>query len=290
MGVLGVGLAVLVSACAPGAPDAAAVAAGQARAAKVLDNWAASVQRAGGATNVAVVGNLTGQVGDWEMPFGDNGKRALMAGMVVSEGTLGGNAPASGTVTWQDGSTATVPILGVQDSLAAIARAGMASPCGDCQPLIAERASLVQAAINTTRGPATGPVWEFTIRGTAVKITHVAIANAIVPAALEDSPGGVMSIDSANGSATSSSVTVSFVGAPGPASEPCGEDYTADAVESDLAVTVLVWRHPHVTVLPEGCALVGARRTATATLAKPLGDRPVLDPATGLAVPLTLRP
>ncbi len=60
-------------------------------------------------------------------------------------------------------------------------------------------------------------------------------------------------------------------------SRRCGEDYTAEAVESDLAVVVIVTRHPHFAPLGEACTAIGARRTATATLATPLSSRAVLD-------------
>ena len=83
-------------------------------------------------------------------------------------------------------------------------------------------------------------------------------------------------------------LTVAFVGAPDPGDKPCGEDYTAEAVESDLAVVVIVTRHPHVTV--GACTAVGARRTATATLAAPLGDRVVLDLQQGTPVPVVVDP
>ena len=70
--------------------------------------------------------------------------------------------------------------------------------------------------------------------------------------------------------------------------KPCGDDYTAEAVESDLAVVVIVTRHPHATI--GACSAVGARRTATATLAAPLGDRVVLDLQTGAPVQVVLAP
>ena len=37
---------------------------------------------------------------------------------------------------------------------------------------------------------------------------------------------------------------MSFTGAVGPASRPCGADYTAQAVESARAVVVIVYEHP----------------------------------------------
>ena len=39
-----------------------------------------------------------------------------------------------------------------------------------------------------------------------------------------------------------------------------------------------------------GCTAAGARRTATATLLKPLGDRAVLNVANGQPVPMTVLP
>ena len=71
---------------------------------------------------------------------------------------------------------------------------------------------------------------------------------------------------------------------------PCGEDYTAEAVESELAVVVIVTRHPHTPPFGEACSAVGARRTATATLAAPLHDRVVLDLQQGTPVPVVQVP
>jgi hypothetical protein len=77
---------------------------------------------------------------------------------------------------------------------------------------------------------------------------------------------------------------VSFVGSPGPASQPCGADYTAEAVESDLAVVVIVTEHRNPGLAT--CTAVGARRTAAVELASPLGDRAVLEVREGLPVPV----
>ena len=149
-------------------------------------------------------------------------------------------------------------------------------------------ARLTSGPIQTTRGPATAPIWEFTVQGTAVKLTRVAIANPVVVAPDEVGSGLGLSIDSASGSVSGTELTVAFVGAPDPGDKPCGEDYTAEAVESDLAVVVIVTRHPHVTI--GACSAVGARRTATATLAAPLGSRAVLDLQRGTPVPIVLAP
>ncbi len=274
----------LVPGVVPAATDPVAA---HERAQAVLSAWADAVARAGGHAAVTPVGELTGQIGDWEEAFGDNNKRALMAGMVSSASPLSDVAPPGGEVIWQDGTTTTVPLLSAQDAVNAIQDTA-AAPCSDCTMLLATAAELASGPIQTSRGPATAPIWVFTLEGTAVKVTRVAIANPVVVTPDDGGWGLGLAIDSASGSATGTELTVAFVGAPDPGDKPCGEDYTAEAIESDLAVVVIVTRHPHATL--GACSAVGARRTATATLAAPLGDRVVLDLQQGTPVPLVLVP
>ena len=106
---------------------------------------------------------------------------------------------------------------------------------------------------------------------------------------MPNDPAVGLAIDSATGTVGGSELTVDFVGAPEPGDKPCGEDYTTEAVESDLAVVVIVIRHPNMPLFG-GCTAVGARRTATVELAAPLGDRAVLDVQQGLPVPVVLTP
>ncbi len=274
-------------ALAPGATDPAAA---HQRAQTVLSAWAEALAAAGEHAAVTPVGELTGQIGDWEEAVGDNNKRALMAGMVASDRPVSEEAPADGQVTWQDGTTTRVPLLSAQDAIVAIENT-TAAPCPDCAMLLVTAAELTSGPIQTTRGPATAPIWEFAVQGTAVKVTRVAIANPVIVASPgEGDPQLGLAIDSATGSVGGTELTVAFVGAPDPGNMPCGEDYTAEAVETDLAVVVIVTRHPHVAPFGEACSAVGARRTATATLAAPLGDRVVLDLQQGTPVPVVLAP
>ena len=156
--------------------------------------------------------------------------------------------------------------------------------------LLITGATLVTGPIETTRGPATAPIWEFTLQGTAVRLTRVAIANAVAVAPTSADLALGLAVDSATGTVGGHELTVSFIGVPEPGDRACGEDYTAEAVESDLAVVVIVTRHPHVAPLGAACSAVGARRTATANLAAPLGDRAVLDLQQGTPVPLVVLP
>ena len=269
---------------APGATDPAAA---HQRAQEVLSAWAAAVAAAGEHAAVTPVGELTGQVGDWEEAVGDNNKRALMAGLVAANGPLSEEPPPDGEVTWQDGTTTKVPLLSAQDAIVAI-EATTDAPCSDCTMQLVTAAELTSGPIQTSRGPAMAPRWEFSVEGTAVKVTRVAIANPVVVSPDEVGSQLGLAIDSASGSVGGTELIVAFVGAPDPADKPCGEDYTAEAVESDLAVVVIVTRHPQATI--GACSAVGARRTATATLAAPLGDRAVLDLQQGTPVPVVLTP
>jgi len=288
IGILALLIASLLGACtfAPAATDPAAA---HQRAQTVLSAWAEAVAAAGGRASVTPVGELTGQTGDWEEAVGDNNKRALMAGMVAADSPLSEEAPPDGQVAWQDGTTTKVPLLSALKAIVAI-ESTTSAPCSDCAMLLVTEARLTSGPIQTTRGPATAPVWEFTVRGTAVKLTRVAIANPVVVAPGQADSQLGLAIDSASGSVSGNELTVAFVGAPDPGNMPCGEDYTAEAVESDLAVVVIVTRHPHVALFGQGCSAVGARRTATATMAAPLGDRAVLDLQQGTPVPVVLAP
>jgi hypothetical protein len=152
-------------------------------------------------------------------------------------------------------------------------------------------ARLSTVKLQTTRGPATVPAWEYTLRGTAVRVTRVAVAGSATvtvspPPWDPNNPPAGLQIESATTSTGSRQLTVTFTGAPGPASSPCGIDYTGEAVESPRAVVVIIIEHPHAP--DESCNAVGARRTAVVDLAAPLGERAVLEVREGLPVPVTI--
>jgi hypothetical protein len=257
-----------------------------------LDRWAAAVAAAGGQQGFSVSGSRTGQIGDWELAVGSNNKAALYAGLVEAAVALPTEIPPPGEVRWDDGSTLRVPLVSAAQALQEIqADKADCGGCTDLTPLKVTAARLATGQVSTSRGPATVPTWEFSVEGTAVKITRVAVAPATTvtvspPPWDSTNPPIGLSIDSATGSATSRELTVTFTGAPKPASELCGADYTTEAVESSLAVVVIVIVHPNPAHV--ACTLVGAIRAATVQLAAPLGDRAVLEGKEGLPVPVTL--
>jgi hypothetical protein len=272
-----------------GAPGATDPAAAHQRAQTVLSAWAEAVAAAGPRASVTPVGELTGQIGDWELAVGDNNKRALMAGMVASVNPLSEQAPPDGEVAWQDGTMTKVALISAQEAIVAI-ESTTSAPCSDCAMLLVTEARLTSAPIQTTRGAATAPVWVFTLQGTAVNVTHIAIANPVVVAPDEVGSQLGLAIDSASATVGGHELTVAFVGSPNPGNMSCGEDYTAEAVESDLAVVVIVTRQPHAALFGEACSAVGARRTASATMAAPLGNRVVLDLQQGTPIPVVVAP
>jgi hypothetical protein len=271
-------------------PSATDPAAARQRAQAVLAAWAEAVAAAGHPSAVTPVGELTGQIGDWEATVGDNNKRSLVAGNVLTIKELSGEAPPDGTVTWPDGTSTKVSLMSAQQAVVAIGST-TAEACSDCEQILLTDAQLRTGPIQTTRGPATAPIWAFSVQGSEVRVTRVAIARVpVVPNLGEGDPELSPPMDSASGTVRGNELTVAFTGAPDPGDQPCGEDYTAEAVESDLAVVVIVTRHPHAAPLGEACRAVGARRTATATLAASIGDRVVLGLREGTPLPLVLAP
>jgi hypothetical protein len=255
-----------------------------------LTRWADAVAAAGGQSAFVPVGELTGQVGDWEEAVGNNNKPAVMAGLVEAAVSLSAEIPPDGELRWQGGSTATVRLISAQQALSELKADAAGSSCPECVPLQITGARLTTGPIDTSRGPAVAPVWEFTLKGTAVRVTRVAIADrvSVVPPPWDssDPPVGI-SIESATRTVAGRPLTVSFTGAPDPGSQPCGADYTAEAVESPTAVVVIVTEHPH-SAFGEACTDVGALRTAEVALSAPLGERAVLEVKEGRPVVVTL--
>lgn len=249
-----------------------------------LGRWADAVRKSGGAS-IAFVGDLTGQIGTWEEAVGDN-KASLAAGLVEAGSALSDSAPPRDKVRWLDNSEIEVNVLSAAAALdALVAAVAGSAACPDCEPLVVGEAQLATGLVDTSRGPANAPAWVFSIEGTAVKVTRIAVDQSVTvdppPWNANDPPAGI-SIESATGKPDSRKLTVLFTGAVKAADQPCGVDYSAEAVESDLAVVVIV--HEHQNSAPGACDLVGRTRTAIATLDTALGTRAVLEVRQGLPV------
>ena len=275
-------LTVGVCACTTG-PSSAQVADLHRQAQEALARWDVAASAAAGGSGFVLVGESTLMVGgDWGPNLdGGNAKLAWGAGLFVVATPLPSDAPPGGTVQWQDGTTHAVPVISAQQALSDI-RAAAQSPCPECIPLQITAARLTTATFQTSRGPAQAPAWEFSLKDTDVKLDQVAVGDQFrVPpmAAPNDQSAGQpwvgSPVQSASVDASGMTITVTVEGAPDPGDKPCGADYTAEAVESDTAVVVIVYEHRNT--LPAACSAVGAFRTAQVTLAKPLGNRTLID-------------
>ena len=270
----------------PGASDAPRPADPlHAQAQDALNRWADAAAKSGGST-ISFIGEQTSQLGDWEGSVGDNNKRALIAGLVTAPTPLSDTKPDRSKVRWLDGKTLDVDVLPAADALEDLVAAGEVD-CSDCRPLRVTEANLATGLVETLQGPAEAPLWVFTIEGTDVRVTRIAVDPSITvvpPPYNADHPPDGLSIELAVGTPGSSKLTVSFTGAVKGGDQPCGADYTAEAVESDLAVVVIVIVHDNPT--PAACTAVGKTRTASVTLDAPLGSRAVLEVRQGLPVPV----
>jgi hypothetical protein len=160
--------------------------------------------------------------------------------------------------------------------------------CSGCKPLLVTGGTLTTMAIQTTHGQATVPAWRLQLRGTKVTLLRPAVEPQPVIALTPfvDDTRQPPYVESGRLSRDGSTLTVTFAGARGPKTEPCGADYTGHAVESDHAVVVVVTEHPHEPDGTQACATVGARRTVDVTLSRALGDRVLLGTPYGEPAPL----
>jgi hypothetical protein len=283
-----VGFVVGASGCTSAAPASSARAAELHRQAQeALARWDAAVAASAGGSGFILVGEATLFVGqDWGPNIdGGNAKMAWYAGLFLAADPLPSEAPPDGTIQWQDGTTHSVPVISAQQALTDLKAAGV-SPCPDCTPLQITGATLTTATFQSSRGPVQAPAWEFSLKDTDVKLDQVAVGGKFtappVPTPNDQANGQQAAqpwvgppVGSATVDASGTTLTVAFTGAPDTGDKRCGADYTAEAIESDTGVVVIVYEHPNTT--PAACSLVGAFRTAQVTLAKPLGNRTLID-------------
>lgn len=250
-----------------------------------LERWATAVRENGGAA-IAFTGELTSQLGEWEPEVAGDYKLALLGGAVVAADPLPTDRPGRREVKWVDGTKIDTDVLSAAAALEALVESAEGD-CAGCEPLVVTAANLATGLVETATGPAEVPVWVFSVEGSAVRITRVAVDKGVTvdppPWNAADPPVGI-SIELAIGSPESRTIEVQFSGAVEDGDKPCGADYVAETVESELAIVVIVEPRPN----PDsgGCRLVGRTRTLEVRLDGPLGERAVLEVRQGLPVPV----
>jgi hypothetical protein len=247
-----------------------------------LERWAQAVRDNGGAS-ITFVADRTSQIGSWEAAVGSNNKAALTAGAVESVANLSEDRPGRREVKWVDGTKLSVEVLSARQAFDELVESA-AGECADCAPLRVTEANLATGLVETSTGPAEVPMWVYSVRGSAVRITRVAVDGSVTvdppPWDADDPPVG-LSIDLALGEPGSKTLDVQFVGA----DDSCALEYSAEAVESELAVVVIIEARPGPDGT-QGCRSVGRLRTAKVTLEAKLGERVVLEVRQGLPVPV----
>ena len=273
------------------------------RAKDALDRWEKAIgdsgyvpirpQSGGGSGNPAVwqfeeVGHWPGMTG---RPTPDSAAMALRR--IAVQTPLPTTRPGAGRVVWAGGESSSIQLLSQAETLQQL-RSG-ADVCVGCEPgeidgvkastLVISKVTLTTMQVQTTRGPATVPAYRFSFAGKSVQALQAAVAPPKLGPMPENDQVNLLPVDSATFSPGLQILTVHFTGAELPASEPCGEDYSAVAIESEHAVAVIVTSKPHGK--NEICNGSARPRDALVQLKAPLGGRAVLETAHGTAIPTT---
>lgn len=239
----------------------------------VLERWHTSVVAAGGLTEEP----------SWAPR--PNLKAAFLGGWVRTATALP-TTPGSGTVTWSDGRTVTVRTLDAQSAYDAMVpdRSG---PCptaegrsAGCDGVTVTRARAVTTTLATVQGAAKVPGWAFTVEGLHQPLVRVAVAateaSDLVPADLPATPRDGRRVllgvqDVLSHTATSLTVEVG--------SGACDTELLRHVLETDAVVVV-----GGTALAPQGgrpCNAMLRLEPVTVPLRQALGDRPVVDAASG---------
>ena len=256
-------------------------AAFRARAQAVATIWHAKGFAKAWTSAFVPLGDLT-VISDQGFSPNENLKASFGNGYVRADVPLP-NKAGSGTVSYADGTTASVPTVSALDAYAAM----VPPQFGDCPPRegssdTCDWATVTAAtpgttSIQTTRGPATVPAWLFTVEGLADPIARVAVA----PSAMAELPDQIVDeappagLRSAQGLLGTDGSTIRFqlgLGA-------CDRDARA-----------LVWENSDIVVVggtasdPDpgtACVAMLELRPVTVTTTAPIAARPIVDAATG---------
>jgi hypothetical protein len=194
---------------------------------------------------------------------------------------LPADSPVRAGVRWPDGSVSQVPLITAASAYAEFGKPAdlieEECPAKGCRPLRVTGAELGEVSLKTSRGTIRVPAWLFTVEGVEQKKVHVAVDPSAVttrPKRVRGDIEEVMAFDLVAGKPDELLLKYGY-GA-------CDSVHGARAYESDQLVVVDV--DEEGAGLGEVCPDILKTATITVTLARPLGDRLVLDSGTGLPV------
>ena len=267
---------VLLSACGQSNSPRADASDFKKRAKSVAAAWRSSGAITAWRTGLVPLGELTQVSG-----FDDSDlKDAFAQGRIGLQGTLE-DTKASGVVTFPDGTTMPVALVGAHTAYTGLAMP-QGRPCASnerCAGLVVTGATLGTTTLLTNRGQATVPAWRFSVAG----LTQPLVRVAIDPASMTTPPAPSFDSRPANlGVEVAQLIGVSgneiryqlWIGA-------CNtEPRTLLHEEADIIVLGGVVTPPPPNY---SCTSNLVSVNVSATTATPVGDRPLVD-ATGQAV------
>ncbi|MET7965369.1 hypothetical protein [Micromonospora sp. NPDC005305] len=322
LALLGLPLLVLAGCAAPGADPAGPPASGPSgasvsdpdhrweafdqRATEVADAWRPGPAWRSGYVPLDEATVLAGDPG-----FDDETKQAFLNGWYRDQIAFPTARPADGTIRFPDG-TLRVPLVSAAEAYAQLDQ-GDPPPCegrpsspgpgrpkggptiepgpdgwvatqapSPCVPLTVTGVTLGSASVRTSRGAATVPAWLFTVEGLRVPVARVAVA----PSAVGTAPEGIAPSRPADDGVVAATDLRAVDGN--------RIDYRVGTGACDGPPTPLVLERDDVVVLGAGvvrstgaCTMQLVMKPLTVTLKAPLGNRAVLDVASG--TPLVVR-
>jgi hypothetical protein len=218
-------------------------------------------------------------------------KEFLYYGMgIVLDAALPSDIPDKAELRWASGATRSITVASADATFTAMVTRLRAN-CGGCTPsqsFHVTGARPTTVTIDTVDGAVTAPAWEYTLAGYSARLVMPSVApgEALVPPiAPWDSahpPLGLM-FSTVKSTSDGTRLTVGFVGAKGHADEPCGVDYTAEAVAGTHAVVIIIYTQRYHGSAGQNlsCDMIGYGREVMVTLNPPLGNRIVLDGLVG---------
>jgi hypothetical protein len=216
----------------------------------------------------------------------DEAKEAFGNGNLVYTGPPPSGAPA-GVISWANGATAKVPVLSEAQVFSAL-KNNTGGRCPSCRttPLAVTGAQPTTMAVATSRGTAKVPAWAFTVNGANGTVFQAALPpGSYVPEysvrqpAENLGPLGKAFVGTAVATLSGSDSRTLEVMVAGP---PCDPDATWGGLVAEDGDVVVVggWMdRPHPAA---ACTANLTGLPVIVRLAAPLGDRVILDAATGL--------
>jgi hypothetical protein len=213
-----------------------------------------------------------GEIPAWVNRSSHNGAWRLAAKLPT-------DSPSRADVRWPDGEVSRVPLITAARAYAEFSKPAdlieEECPAKGCRSLRVTGAGLGRVPLETSRGTVQVPAWLFTVEDVEQKKVHVAVDPSAVIARPERIQGGVeevMAFDLVAGKPNELLLKYGH--------GTCDTIQGSRAYETDELVVVDVEEKGSGGACPDVLRI----GTITVTLARPLGDRLVLDSGTGLPV------